>query len=283
MNYKNFLIIISFTLLTLFLGGNLLAANAEEVVSSWCHDFNSDLRYQDKGKEVEALQIALKKEGFDVAKEDGYFGGSTFLAVVGFQEKYKTDILSPLGLKTGTGSVGKNTRAKLNELYGCKKEKPTIKILSPNGGEVWQIGSTQNITWTSNNAPTGAWVVLVSKPDGELIAWDLPPSGSFSWRISEIYTRGNLREFKRKPGNNYRIEARLYTGYSLCLTFCPSNVPRPVFLGSDVSDGFFRIVGQKVSMEEQKKLLDIGNQLASLSQVIAQLTAKIKELKLIGR
>jgi hypothetical protein len=114
--------------------------------AAWCHDFNVNLKIGDSGLEVEALQTALEKEGFDVSKDPkGYFGEYTASAVVGFQEKYKDEILTPWGLTHGTGFVGKTTRAKLNKLYGCgivfpPPIKPSITVISPNGGEKWVKG-----------------------------------------------------------------------------------------------------------------------------------------------
>jgi len=48
----------------------------------------------------------------------GWFGPLTRAAVTKFQEKYKSEILSPQGLTEGTGIVDASTRKKLNELYG---------------------------------------------------------------------------------------------------------------------------------------------------------------------
>jgi hypothetical protein len=80
-----------------------------------------DLKYGQKGEEIKALQIALKKEGLFEEPSTGYFGLLTFQAVKSFQEKYKNEILYPFGFKKGTGFVGIATRTKLNELYGCTK------------------------------------------------------------------------------------------------------------------------------------------------------------------
>lgn len=111
-----------------------LQASDGGATTAWCHTFNTDLKIGDVGDEVNALQIALQKEGFSIsnnetAKSGGTpmvaysvpanFGESTASAVTGFQEKYRDEILTPLGLKYGTGYVGKSTRAKLNQLYGC--------------------------------------------------------------------------------------------------------------------------------------------------------------------
>jgi len=97
---------------------------------AWCHTFNTNLGIDSRGDEVQALHTVLVKEGFDISdseqpQKDGetsyghIFGESTASAVTGFQEKYRSEILTPLGLKYGTGYVGKSTRAKLNQLYGC--------------------------------------------------------------------------------------------------------------------------------------------------------------------
>jgi len=119
---------------------------------SWCHNFNTNLRIGDTGSEVEALQTALKKEGFTLGDDKtGEFGEYTASAVVAFQEKYRDEILTPWGLAHGSGFVGRTTRDKLNKLYGCGVQPPTekyIKILSPNGGEKWVIGNTYPVKFT---------------------------------------------------------------------------------------------------------------------------------------
>ena len=103
-------------------------------IREWCHTFNTNLMIGNTGDEVSALQTALQKEGFsisndNIAKSGGTpmvayslpanFGESTASAITGFQEKYRAEVLTPVGLKYGTGYVGKSTRAKLNKLYGC--------------------------------------------------------------------------------------------------------------------------------------------------------------------
>jgi hypothetical protein len=132
---------------------------------SWCHNFNTNLRIGDTGSEVEALQTALKKEGFALGDDKtGEFGEYTASAVVAFQEKYRDEILSPLHLVHGTGYVGPSTRAKLNKLYGCGVVQPPtgkyINIISPNGGEVLEIGKTYEIKWETGGFSQSAPVQI---------------------------------------------------------------------------------------------------------------------------
>lgn len=72
-------------------------------------------------EEVSCLQQFLKNQGTEIYPEGlvtGNFLSLTQTAVIRFQEKYRTEILSPLGLEQGTGYVGSLTRAKVNELLG---------------------------------------------------------------------------------------------------------------------------------------------------------------------
>ncbi len=70
------------------------------------------------GADVVALQKVLIYEGF-LNKDlcTGYFGTNTKNAVMKFQQKYASDILTPYGLSVPTGYVGPKTIHKLNWLY----------------------------------------------------------------------------------------------------------------------------------------------------------------------
>ena len=72
------------------------------------------------GDDVKALQELLLKEGvYPDGLVTGYFGNLTKQAVIRFQEKYASEILTPNGLTAGTGTVGPSTRAKVNVLLGA--------------------------------------------------------------------------------------------------------------------------------------------------------------------
>lgn len=73
-----------------------------------------------KDGDVTLLQTWLSRDSevYPEGKITGYFGDLTRKAVIRFQEKYADEILTPNGLKKGTGLVGASTRAKLNSLFG---------------------------------------------------------------------------------------------------------------------------------------------------------------------
>ena len=85
------------------------------------YKFEKTLRYGQKSDDVKYLQIFLKVQGPEIYPEGlttGYFGTLTKAAVIKFQEKYASEILTPLGLEKGTGFVGEKTRTKINQLLG---------------------------------------------------------------------------------------------------------------------------------------------------------------------
>jgi hypothetical protein len=85
----------------------------------WCYNFEINLKFGETNNEVKNLQIALTKEEVYQGSIGNYFGTDVLTAVIIFQEKYPSEILSPWDLTKGTGFVGSTTRNKLNKLYGC--------------------------------------------------------------------------------------------------------------------------------------------------------------------
>jgi hypothetical protein len=81
---------------------------------------NSDLFYGvSNASEVKCLQEFLKKRGADIYPEgiiSGNFFELTKIAVIRFQNKYASEILSPGGFSSGTGFVGEMTRKKISQL-----------------------------------------------------------------------------------------------------------------------------------------------------------------------
>jgi len=93
--------------------------------------FKSDLKLGSRGEEVRELQRCLSKDPkvYPEGTISGYFGRATREAVIRFQERYRQEILRPLGLKRGTGEVRKATRNKLNEVcFGETKEVLPLKF-----------------------------------------------------------------------------------------------------------------------------------------------------------
>ena len=93
-------------------------------------DFTKDLRRGNQGPLVIALQecLALDPEIYPQGTLNGVFGPATQKAVIAFQEKYAKDVLAPSGLRSGTGTVGPSTRAKLNEVCSTPKEDTPLTL-----------------------------------------------------------------------------------------------------------------------------------------------------------
>jgi len=222
---------------------------------AWCHDFKVDLRYGDRGSEVSALQTALKKEEFAISKREiggTYFGNWTASAVVGFQEKYRKDILSPLGLAHGTGFVGKTTRTKLNELYGCKKPvppvtKPHIKVLSPNGGEKWEIGKTYEIAWDSAGVKNiNILLINYASPETCYLNTELSCTGeAYPQNCKPVPISAKLGKYSFKleqvrcfPGMNQHPMVDIESGNMYKVKIVDADNPRI----NDTSDGYFSLI-----------------------------------------
>ena len=84
------------------------------------HTFVTPMKHGSSGVEVVWLQKALVYEGLLPADcVTGYFGGRTLAAVRIFQDKYRDEILVPVGLSEPTGSVYNQTLKQLNKLFSA--------------------------------------------------------------------------------------------------------------------------------------------------------------------
>lgn len=193
----------------------------------WCHDFNTNLKVGDSNAEVSALKTVLQKEGLD-SSTSMTFDEDTASAVSGFQQKYASEILAPVGLKYGTGFVGPSTRAKLNKLYGCKTVTPpplvvtppvvtpvtptpvtptsptvtpSITVLSPNGGEVWETGKGYDIRWSNKNPLiNSAADIQLYKGGSSVLVIDTKLGNNLSENVYRWTIPSNLI-----PSNDYKI------------------------------------------------------------------------------
>jgi hypothetical protein len=130
------------------------------------------------------------------------------------------------------------------EYFKAGEGEPYIKLLSPNGGEVWENGSTQTIRWVTRNIPSTNKIAVhirrVPPPplikEGQefdpVIFTDLENTGSKDWTILAP------NRIDMYPEGNYIIEIVSYAAVPIVDSI------------SDESDETFRIVNVKADQDE---------------------------------
>lgn len=84
-----------------------------------------------------------------------------------------------LGSYTDSGAVPLDTVA------------PELQLISPNGGEIWYIGDTRDITWTAsdpnlNPNSVNLWYSLNGGNDYTSIAQDITNTESYAWQLPSV-------------------------------------------------------------------------------------------------
>jgi len=77
--------------------------------------------------------------------ETDYFGPATKHALIKFQEKYRTEVLIPVGLTSGTGILGAKTREKISTLLETTRSAISPKS-STQGGSVLLIENATTLS-----------------------------------------------------------------------------------------------------------------------------------------
>lgn len=98
--------------------------------------FSRNLHAGMSGDDVRTLQIMLNKDATTLVADTGpgspgnetsYFGAATLRAVVKFQNKYKNEVLSPVGLLSGTGIFGFQTRAQAEKILATLSARSNVR------------------------------------------------------------------------------------------------------------------------------------------------------------
>ena len=129
-----------------------------------------NLKFGDYHQEVATLQRILNsdpKTRVSVAgpgslgEETYYFGPGTLDAVIRFQNLHKNEVLTPLGITSGTGFVGIFTRKKLNELI----HTTIINVPINQSGEVPISSSSIPVIEkiTPDHGPNGTKITITGK------------------------------------------------------------------------------------------------------------------------
>ncbi|MDD2696880.1 MAG: ABC transporter substrate-binding protein [Candidatus Pacebacteria bacterium] len=188
--------------------------------------FKSNLQVGSQGAEVQELQKCLAKDSevYPDGEITGYFGSKTKEAVIKFQEKYKSEILTPSGLTSGTGSVLKSTRDKLNQLCAAPSAETlslSFSLITVNQPNLKKVANLLKEQWKALGVNVEINTFEVSALEQEIIkprnyemllfgeALEAVPDPFPFWHSSQVKDPGlNLSSYENKECDKLLEEER---------------------------------------------------------------------------
>lgn len=134
-------------------------------------------------------------------------------------------------------------------VFTLDTKAPTLALISPNGGEEWYLGDTNNILWnaTDNNLANNSvyiWYSLNGGTDYTSLAQEIANSGSFAWPTPEQLS--NSGKVKIQVADSFGNISQKVSASAFSITHVPPAYPEGVTLAIN-SSGDIEINWQPVT------------------------------------
>ena len=128
-----------------------------------------------------------------------------------------------------TTSIGSDSEAKTN--YINVQQGSYINVTSPNGGEEWELGTSETIYWTSANAGNYVKIELFRNNSFyQTIANSTGNDGTYNWNIPSNYIESDYYKVKITSISNTTIYDYSFNYFTLS-----SSTPAYVEIGSGIT------------------------------------------------
>lgn len=188
--------------------------------TSDCALLSRNLKFGMVGSDVSALQRLLNSQVSTRVSVSGpgspgnegtYFGAKTKLAVIHFQELYKSEVLTPVGLERGNGFVGALSRAKLKLLCTsgvASTTPPPSPVPAPSPTPVPKSPSVYTPSWMKENPLKKPYITILPNYAVHQGAVLTIPGGGYS-TVANTVTIGGVSYSNLIPNKAGALEVKI--------------------------------------------------------------------------